>query len=261
MDLPAYIMRPIIDEPDDDAHRLICADWLEEHGDQPRAQYIRTQVAIANLGQPFGEHLSQIPNHQCRECGALWLRYVGSLEWSLCSPACGQCCDNEVMGEQIVPLASNVIALLLYEKQLFAEVADAAMQADQPLWGTPTRVTGWSPNCLHVGPPDNGISVYFQRGFIWHVSHGVGSEWVELASGWRKRHPVRQVTLASLPSVATRDGDNGGYLKRLHFGTKELWYGVNFDDAHVVPHLLAAEYPGIYFPGIQSPLTQFFKSV
>lgn len=33
--------------PDDDAPRLIYADWLQENGDEPRAEFIRAQIAVA----------------------------------------------------------------------------------------------------------------------------------------------------------------------------------------------------------------------
>jgi uncharacterized protein (TIGR02996 family) len=36
------------DEPDDDSIRLVLADWLEEHGDADRAEFIRLQVAMAH---------------------------------------------------------------------------------------------------------------------------------------------------------------------------------------------------------------------
>ena len=35
-------LQAIIDNPDDDAPRLIYADWLEERGD-PRGEFIRVQ--------------------------------------------------------------------------------------------------------------------------------------------------------------------------------------------------------------------------
>src|SRR3954447_12536788 len=35
------------DAPDDDAPRLILADWLEEHGEADRARFVRLQVARA----------------------------------------------------------------------------------------------------------------------------------------------------------------------------------------------------------------------
>src|SRR5262245_22664014 len=48
-------LRAIIDEPDDDAVRLIYADWLDEHGDtdadRARAAFIRLQVEAARLDE------------------------------------------------------------------------------------------------------------------------------------------------------------------------------------------------------------------
>src|SRR4051812_44991293 len=42
----------IIASPEDDAPRLIFADWLEDHGDPDRAEFIRLQVARAKGGNP-----------------------------------------------------------------------------------------------------------------------------------------------------------------------------------------------------------------
>jgi uncharacterized protein (TIGR02996 family) len=36
--------------PDDDTPRLVYADWLQEHGDEPRAEFIRIQIELAQLG-------------------------------------------------------------------------------------------------------------------------------------------------------------------------------------------------------------------
>src|SRR5262249_14426998 len=51
MSPPEYagLMRAILQQPDDDNLRLILADWLEEHGDPDRAEYIRLQVRRAGL--------------------------------------------------------------------------------------------------------------------------------------------------------------------------------------------------------------------
>ena len=35
------------ENPDDDAPRLIFADWLDEHGEARRAEFIRVQVELA----------------------------------------------------------------------------------------------------------------------------------------------------------------------------------------------------------------------
>src|SRR5262245_17894644 len=39
----------IIANPDDDAPRLIYADWLEENGEPERAEFIRVQCELARL--------------------------------------------------------------------------------------------------------------------------------------------------------------------------------------------------------------------
>jgi uncharacterized protein (TIGR02996 family) len=39
----------IIANPDDDTPRLVYADWLEDHGRQPRAEFIRLQCELARL--------------------------------------------------------------------------------------------------------------------------------------------------------------------------------------------------------------------
>src|SRR6478736_3270237 len=41
------LLRAVLAAPDDDAPRLIYADWLDEHGDPARAAFIRTQIEIA----------------------------------------------------------------------------------------------------------------------------------------------------------------------------------------------------------------------
>ena len=39
----------IIAHPEDDTPRLIFADWLEEHGEEERAEFIRVQCAMARI--------------------------------------------------------------------------------------------------------------------------------------------------------------------------------------------------------------------
>jgi len=48
-------LRQIAADPDDDAIRLIFADWLEEHGDVARAEFIRVQVRLAALPEKAPE--------------------------------------------------------------------------------------------------------------------------------------------------------------------------------------------------------------
>lgn len=53
MSTEAGLLRAIIDDPDDDTPRLIYADWLDDHGDEARAEFIRLQLRLARLP---GEH-------------------------------------------------------------------------------------------------------------------------------------------------------------------------------------------------------------
>jgi uncharacterized protein (TIGR02996 family) len=43
-------LQAIIEAPDDDAHRLVYADWLDDNGDPERAEFIRLQCALARRG-------------------------------------------------------------------------------------------------------------------------------------------------------------------------------------------------------------------
>jgi uncharacterized protein (TIGR02996 family) len=47
-------LRTILADPDDDAPRLIYADWLDEQGDADRAEFIRLQVQLSRMlpGEP-----------------------------------------------------------------------------------------------------------------------------------------------------------------------------------------------------------------
>ncbi|MGO9416385.1 MAG: TIGR02996 domain-containing protein [Syntrophobacteraceae bacterium] len=45
----ADFLQAIIASPADDAPRLVYADWLEEHGDLARTEFIRLQCELARL--------------------------------------------------------------------------------------------------------------------------------------------------------------------------------------------------------------------
>ena len=44
------LLRDIIENARDDTPRLVYADWLDEHGDAERAQFIRVQIGLEGLG-------------------------------------------------------------------------------------------------------------------------------------------------------------------------------------------------------------------
>src|SRR5437764_549926 len=45
------LLQAILEAPDDDAPRLVYADWLEDHGDPEWAEFIRAQIAYARLDE------------------------------------------------------------------------------------------------------------------------------------------------------------------------------------------------------------------
>src|SRR5436309_12097359 len=46
MSLEEAFLRDIIEHPDDDVPRLVYAEWLDEHGDPARAEFIRLQCRL-----------------------------------------------------------------------------------------------------------------------------------------------------------------------------------------------------------------------
>jgi uncharacterized protein (TIGR02996 family) len=56
MDEEAGILREIVENPDDVTHRLVYADWLDDHGKSRLAEFIRAQCAFrAFLVDPGGD--------------------------------------------------------------------------------------------------------------------------------------------------------------------------------------------------------------
>jgi uncharacterized protein (TIGR02996 family) len=49
----AAFLAAILDRPDDDLPRLVYADWLDEHGEPERAEFIRTQCG--HITAPAGD--------------------------------------------------------------------------------------------------------------------------------------------------------------------------------------------------------------
>lgn len=49
------LLRAILDAPDDDLPRLIYADWLDEHGEPARAEFIRVQCELAHCSRCGGD--------------------------------------------------------------------------------------------------------------------------------------------------------------------------------------------------------------
>ncbi len=65
----------ILDNPNDDAPRLIYADWLEENGDTDRAEFIRVQIALEDedISTEARQHLAEREAEQLEKHQREWL--------------------------------------------------------------------------------------------------------------------------------------------------------------------------------------------
>jgi uncharacterized protein (TIGR02996 family) len=73
-------LHAIAEEPLEDLHRLALADWLEEHGEGPRAEFIRLQCRLAEI--QFGHAMYAHLLERCRR-----LFRMHRKEWSAGLPA------------------------------------------------------------------------------------------------------------------------------------------------------------------------------
>jgi uncharacterized protein (TIGR02996 family) len=76
-------LEAIIATPDDDALRLIYADWLEDHGESVRAEFIRVQIELARLpnNDPRRLALTAREGELCAKHRLVLLRGLPRLAW------------------------------------------------------------------------------------------------------------------------------------------------------------------------------------
>ncbi len=78
------LLRAVIADPDDDAPRLIYADWLEEQGQGARAELIRVQIALAGMS-PRDERRPELLRCQrrlLRRYAERWTEPLRGLVWN-----------------------------------------------------------------------------------------------------------------------------------------------------------------------------------
>src|SRR3954452_9086932 len=64
-------------EPHDDSPRLVLADWLDDHGEACRAEFVRLQLRLSPGPTPLGEGERSDLERRCRRLvgrrGGCWL--------------------------------------------------------------------------------------------------------------------------------------------------------------------------------------------
>lgn len=111
----------------DGVYTRLAADEIER---------LRVRVAVLERRSDTSLIPGAVPTHRCKVCGAYWRKWNvdGETSWNLCSPGCGECCDNAAMSDQIEALTSpakvGTVAQVTPEEQ--AEI-NAALDLDDEL--------------------------------------------------------------------------------------------------------------------------------
>jgi uncharacterized protein (TIGR02996 family) len=68
-------LRAVRENPDDDTARLVYADWLDEHGDPDRAEFIRVQCELAH-GAVAEPRRNELKERESEILGAKWAEWT-----------------------------------------------------------------------------------------------------------------------------------------------------------------------------------------
>ncbi len=215
-------VQAIAGDPDNDAPRLIFADWLDDCGQSPRAELIRVQCALTRF-KTWHEAKE-------REHGGRWWQE----EWPDADPA--------ALAERL--------------QTLFADEELARRYFLQPLNGNPV----YSSSVLVPGSSIPWCWQQRTRSRLWHIRRGFvekvqcdAVDWLRHADSFVRQHPtLRDVHLTSWPEII-RGGD--GYfalgspesLQPMLACTPAGRFDDATDDRDIVAALLSATWPGIRY--------------
>jgi uncharacterized protein (TIGR02996 family) len=213
------LLATILARPADDGVRLVYADWLDENGQPERAEFVRVQVAIAQLeaSEPQGKDAAFIAGYRSS---------LHRNESVMCAVIGGQC--------------RCILCLQAREGEL--------------LNGKGWQL--WQDECHRIIPPGAHIPsvITFGRGFIESVTC-TAADWLQHGDAIRAAHPVTWVRLTTWPMIeySAHQQRLRGDTKWFHNreATDEVGRHLTtggdpfaFTDAHV---LLRLRWPGVTF--------------
>ena len=231
------LLAAILANPAEDTPRLVYADWLEEHGREERAEFIRVQCELARplctscraCGKP-------VENDRIADgCPCNSPRGVnhGLVPAYVCT--CPEC-DPEQTGS-VRARPADVERLRNRERALLLHFPAA------PYWGIPDSLTDSHPHRdLPTSEPGircHGFGVRevrfdFRRGFA-HAVTCEAADWLAHGDAIRAAHPVTRVRLTTAPTLADLPKLRNKYGFRGQIDAK-WWAGV-----------LGDEWPGVTF--------------
>jgi uncharacterized protein (TIGR02996 family) len=187
-------LEAILADPAADAPRLVFADWLDEHGDHVRAEFIRVQIALAGLEHhdPRRPALARRERELIEAIRNRWLREYPPRAAAVAPPAEE---PNEVLSFFL-----RVMATFYGEKDPFSawlRAIGTGPLADQfeepfPLW--PREICDWLSPCMST----------FERGML---------EWLRMDARMFLQH--RETLLRDWPVRHLWLSDAGRYVAEL----------------------------------------------
>lgn len=177
------LLRTILNNPDDDTARLVYADWLQENGNEDRAEFIRLQC----------EYQTWRPSALCVHNSKPHYRFKPSKR-------CGLSTDNPAHN---CPCRSEL--LRVRERDLWADQVRGAHDAGGLLWGLSVeRVTVPSKSAPRTYAEETYV---VERGFVAHVFVPLAA-FMQHAPALFRAHPIERVTLTD--RTALGDDELGG---------------------------------------------------
>jgi len=161
----AAFMKRIIEDKFSDAPRLVFADWLEEHGDPLRAEFIRIQIEIENAMKGCS-------------CGSCMRRHGPGPHQHTNGPCAASRLKVKVNGERQPAYFRSHTLLEEHGKQWLAD----------DFCGSEQRARIYTNNMV------------FTRGFMAEIET-TGPLWVEQGDWFTSRAPIERVKLMTMFTI------------------------------------------------------------
>jgi uncharacterized protein (TIGR02996 family) len=126
------LLQAILESPADDDPRLIYADWLDEQGQGPHAEFIRTQIRLGRMP----EFCHRSPHEGCERCacvrreeellsrhGGEWLRSLPGEGWQWCGRVTWRRPEEMPVRPRLACFQRGFIGCILLATDDFIEIA------------------------------------------------------------------------------------------------------------------------------------------
>ena len=229
----------------DDSTRLVFADWLEEHGDLPRAMFIRLQCTVARL--PRWERAAIVARWEAAmleaEHGAAWraeLPALDGVQWTELARgfvSTVRVDDVETLYRHAKAIAAaapvSCVELVRFDERATAYPADGVP------WLACVRVSHDSGSETHRHPTRSLLSATPTIEIVAHdAAHYDGAlAWLDLKADGvplKRISLIGQHTLALVCVERVIDGKRSKSLERLELGTSFLdWDSGYYNDPNL----------------------------